>query len=280
MKILVTLKRVADPDNANKVKIPAPAGGLAPKIETAGLEWKPNPFDEYAIETALRLTENGTNTKARLGEVTVVTFGPAECDQTLRGALATGCDKAIRVDTTDDALDADLVARALAKLVEQVKPDLVLMGNQAGDSETLAVPQILAELLGWPQVTFAGIVHNEDGKALKIGRTVDGGVLWSRVKLPAVVAVDDRTVFPTNVVSAPTPATHKYQHGIRFAPLPAIMQAKKKPLEVKKLADLGVDAALKVKYLGFEPPAARKAGVKVKDVAELVAKLKTEAKVL
>ena len=276
MKILVTLKRVADPDNANKIKIPA--GGA--KIETAGLEWKPNPFDEYAIETALRLTENGTATKTRLGEVIVVTFGPPETDQTLRGALATGCDKAIRVEATDDQLDGDLVARALAKLVEQHKPDLVILGQQTADAETAQVAPLLAEYLGWPQVTFGGIVHNEGNLALKVGRTVDGGVMWVRTKLPAVLMVDDRVVMPQNVQSPPTPATHKYQHGIRFAPLPAIMQAKKKPLEVKTLADLGVDPAMKLKYLGFEAPPARKAGVKVKDVAELVAKLKTEAKVL
>ena len=276
MKILVTLKRVADPDNANKVKIPA--GGA--KIETAGLEWKPNPFDEYAIEAALRLTENGTAPKVRLGEVIVVTFGPPEADQTLRGALATGCDKAIRVEATDEQLDGDLVARALAKLVEQHKPDLVIIGQQTADAESAQVAPLLAEYLGWPQTTFVGVIHNEGGTALKLGRTVDGGEMWVRTKLPAVLMVDDRVVMPQAVQSAPTPAAHKYQHGIRFAPLPAIMQAKKKPLEVKKLSDLGVEPAMKLKYVGFEAPPARKAGVKVKDVAELVAKLKTEAKVL
>ena len=280
MKILVTLKRVADPDNANKIKIPGAGSGLAPKIETAGLEWKPNPFDEYAIETALRLTENGTAPKTRLGEVVVVTFGPPEADQTLRGALATGCDRAIRVEATDDQLDGDIVARGLAKIAATEKPDLILLGDQSADGENRQVAQLLAEYLGWPQITFAGIIHNEGNTALKIGRTVDGGLLWARVKLPAVVSVDDRAVMPQNVQSAPTPAAHKYQHGIRFAPLPAIMQAKKKPLAVQKLGDLGIDLAHKVKYLGYEAPPARKAGVKVKDVAELVAKLKNEAKVL
>jgi electron transfer flavoprotein beta subunit len=279
VKILVPLKRVADPENANKVKIPAPAGGLAPKIETTGLEWKPNPFDEYAIEAALRLTENGTATKVRLGEVIVVTFGPAECDQTLRGALATGADKAIRVDVTDDQLDGDLVARALAKIVEQVKPDLVMMGKQTVDSDSNQVAQLLAAYLGWPQVTFAANIVNE-GTSLKIGRVADGGQINVRVKLPAVVNVEDRVVTSKAIQSPPTPATHKYADGVRFAPLPAIMQAKKKPLEVKKLADLGVEAAPKVKYLGYEAPPARKAGVKVKTVAELVDKLKNEAKVL
>src|ERR1700730_14449306 len=124
MKMLVPLKRVAYPDNANKVKV---NGG---KLETTGLEWKPNPFDEYAVETALRLTENGTNPKARLGEVVVVTFGPKETETTLRAALATGADRAIRVDATDDQLDGDLVARSLKAICDKEKPDLVLLGKQ------------------------------------------------------------------------------------------------------------------------------------------------------
>src|SRR5258708_23787297 len=124
VKVLVPLKRVSDPGNANKIKI---AGG---KVDTTGLEWKPNPFDEYAVETALRLTENGTSPKQRLGEVIVVTFGPKETEMTLRAALATGADRAIRVDSTDDQLDGDLVARALKAICDKEKPDLVLCGKQ------------------------------------------------------------------------------------------------------------------------------------------------------
>lgn len=274
MKILVPFKRVADPENANKVKV------TGAKIETAGLEWKPNPFDEYAVEAALRLTENGTNVKARLGEVTVVTFGPPECDQTLRGALATGADKAIRVETTDDQLDGVVVARALAKIVDQVKPDLVVLGKQTVDSDSNQVGQYLAEFLGWPQVTFAIAIKNEGNTALEVTRVGDGGVQRVKVTLPAVITVEDRIVSSAAVQSAPTPASHKYQDGVRFAPLPAIMQAKKKPLEVKKLGDLGIDATPAVKYHSYEPPPARKAGVKVKSVQELVDKLKNEAKVL
>ncbi len=274
MKILVPFKRVADPENANKVKV------TGAKVETAGLEWKPNPFDEYALEAALRLTENGTNPKARLGEVVAVTFGAADADQTLRGALATGADKAIRVEATDDQLDGVIVARALAKIVEQVKPDLVIMGKQTVDSDSNQVAQYLAEYLGWPQITFAATITNEGNTALKVARVGDGGVQQVRVKLPAVVTVEDRVVSSTGVQSPPTPASHKYQDGVRFAPLPAIMQAKRKPLEVKKLADLGVELTPAVKYLGYEPPPARKAGVKVKSVQELVEKLKNEAKVL
>jgi electron transfer flavoprotein beta subunit len=273
VKILVPLKRVADPDNANKIKI------SPQKIETTGLEWKANPFDEYAVETALRLTENGANTKARLGEVIVVSFGPAEVDTTLRAALATGADRAIRVDATDDQLDGDLVARALKSIVDKEKPDLVLLGKQEVEGDANQVAQLLAEYVGWPQATFAGSIKSEDDKALVVGREVDGGTLKLRVTLPAVVSVDLRIVNGNAVQSKHSPA-HKYNDGVRFAALMAIMAAKKKPLVVQKLEELAPDRALKIKYSSFEPPAARKAGVKIKTVADLVAKLKTEAKVL
>ncbi len=273
MKILVPLKRVADPDNANKIKV------TATKVETTGLEWKPNPFDEYAVETALRLTENGANTKARLGEVVVVTFGPKDTETTLRAALATGADRAIRVDATDDQLDGDLVARALAKLVEKEKPDLVLLGKQEVEGDANQVGQLLAEYLGWPQATFAGSIKSEADKALVVGREVDGGTLNVRVTLPAVVSVDLRIVGSKSVQSMHAPA-HAYADGVRFAALMAIMASKKKPLVEVKLAELADDTALKIKYTGFEAPPGRKAGVKVKTVQELVQKLKTEAKVL
>lgn len=275
MKILVALKRVADPDNANKVKIPA----SGERIETTGLEWKPNPFDEYALEAALRLTEDGKTPKVRAGEVVVVTFGPKETEQTLRAALATGADKAFRVDVTDDKLDGALVARALKTLVEREKPDAVIMGKQAVDGDTNQVGQILAELLDWPMATFAATIKEEAG-ALLVGREVDGGVLTLRVKLPAVVTVDLRIVAPTSVYSLKTAPSFKYNDGVRFAALPAIMAAKKKPLTELKLAELAADAGLQVQYLRFEAPPARKAGIKVKDVAELVDRLKNEAKVL
>lgn len=274
MKILVPLKRVADPDNANKVKV------NAGKLETTGLEWKPNPFDEYAVETALRLTENGASPKARQGEVIVVTFGPKETETTLRGALATGADRAIRVDATDDQLDGDVVARALKAIVEKEKPDLVLAGKQAVDGDSNQVGQLLAEYLGWPQATFAGSIVSEDDKSLLVTREVDGGTIALRVTLPAVVTVDLRIVAPKSVKSKFTAESHAYPDGVRFAALMAIMAAKKKPLAEMKLADLVSDAALKIKYTGFELPPARKAGIKVKTVAELVEKLKSEAKAL
>lgn len=276
MKVLVALKRVADPDNANKVKIAA--GGAA--VDTSGLESKPNPFDEYALEAALRLTENGKAPKQRLGEVVVVTLGPKEAEQTLRAALATGADRAIRVDATDEQLDGRLVAKALKAVVAAEKPDLVLMGKQAVDGDSNQVGQRLAELLDFPMATFAATIKEEEGGALLVGREVDGGVLTLRVKLPAVVTVDLRIVAPHSVFSKVTEAGFKYNDGVRFAPLPAIMAAKKKPLDVKPLAELVPDAQLSTKYLKFERPTQRAAGVKVKDVSELVEKLVNVAKVI
>jgi len=270
VKILVALKRVADPDNANKVKIPADGS----KIDTTGLEWKPNPFDDYALETALRLTEDGKTTKVRKGEVVVVSFGPKDVETTLRSALATGADRAIRVECTDEQLDGLVVAKAIAKLVEAEKPDLVVLGKQAVDGDSNQVGQILAELLDWPQAAFAATVREEAGAVL-VGREVAGGV----VKFPAVLTVDLRVVAPTSVYSASTDKAFKYNEGVRFAPLPAIMQARKKPLDTKNLSDLTAEKP-RIRYVKYEAPPARKAGSKVADVDALLDKLKNEAKVI
>lgn len=276
MKILVPIKRVADPDNANKIKI-ASAGNA---VETSGLEWKMNPFDEYALEAALRLTENGKAPKTRIGEVIVVSLAPKDAETTLRAALATGADRAIRVDASDDALDGRLVSLALKALVASEKPDLVLMGKQAVDGDSNQVGQRLAELLDWPMATFAASVLEESENVLLVGREVDGGTLNLRLRLPAVVTVDLRIVAGTSVRSRHTEASFKYNDGVRFAPLPAIMAAKKKPLETKALADLVPNAKLTNPYTRFERPSQRKAGIKVKDVNELVERLVNEAKVL
>jgi electron transfer flavoprotein beta subunit len=275
VKILVAVKRVADPDNLNKIKLSAQG-----KVDTTGLEPKASPYDDYALETALRLTENGTNTKQRLGEVIVVTFGPKDAEQMLRAMLGTGADRAIRVDATDDLLDGDSVARGLKVLVEREKPDLVLLGYQQAESESNEVGQMLAEYLGWPQATFAGHLQSQDDKALLVGREVEGATAQVKVTLPAVVTVIDKIVHPKSVQSKHTPATHTYADGVRFAALMAIMAAKKKPLAEVKLAEIVPDATLKVRYGSAELPPKRAAGVKVKDVKELVTKLKTEAKVV
>ena len=231
MKILVPLKRVADPDNANKVKVPADGS----KIETTGLEWKPNPFDEYAVETALRLTEDGASSKVRAGEVIVVTLGPKECETTLRAMLATGADRAIRVEAEDVAIDGNIVAQALKAIVDKEKPDYVVMGKQAVDGDTNQVGQLLAEYLGWPMATSAATIKEESG-ALLVGREVDGGTINLRVKAPGLVTVDLRIVAPTSVYSSKTKPDFKYNDGVRFAPLPAIMKAKKKPMAIEKLS--------------------------------------------
>ena len=274
MKIIVGVKRVADPENLNKIKLSADG-----KIDTTGLEPKPSPYDEYALETALRLTENGANPKQRLGEVVVVTFGPKEADQMLRAMLGTGADRAIRVDATDDALDGDRVARGLKAVVEGEKPDLVLLGYQQAEHESNEVGQMLAEYLGWPQATFAGSIQSEDDKALVVGREVEGATARVRVTLPAIVTVLDKIVHPKGVRSRHTAPAHLYPDGVRFAALMAIMSAKKKPLTEMKLADLAPGTP-KVRYVAAELPPKRAAGVKVKDVKELVARLKTEAKVI
>lgn len=275
MKILVALKRVADPDNANKVKVSADGKS----VDTAGLEWKLNPFDEYALEAALRLTENGANNKTREGEVVVVTIGPKEAETNLRAALATGADRAIRIEADDAALDGRIVAHALKKIVDEEKPDLILLGKQAVDGDTNQVGQILAELLDYPMATFAATIKQEASGAFLVGREVDGGVLSLRLTAPCLITVDLRIVAPKSVYSNKTDASFSYNEGVRFAPLPAIMKAKKKPLDVKALSDV-TTVTKTTNYTKFEAPQGRKAGVMVKDVAELVSKLKNEARVI
>jgi electron transfer flavoprotein beta subunit len=276
VKILVPVKRVADPDNANKVKV-APDGS---KVTSEGLELKINPFDEYAVEAALRLVENAA-TAARTGEVIVVTVGPKDAAQTLRGALAMGADRAILVDGSDDALDANVVAAVLQKVVDQEKPDLVLMGKQQVDGDSNQVGQFLAERLDYPMATFAAALEVADGgKAMVAGREVDGGVLRVKVQLPAVITVDLRIVASKSVVNGVTPATHAYPDTPRYASLKGIMAAKKKPIVETTMAALGVTEAPRIKYTKFEAPPKRAAGVKVETVQELVDKLHSQAKVI
>jgi electron transfer flavoprotein beta subunit len=275
VKILVALKRVADPDNANKVKVSADGKS----VDTTGLEWKMNPFDEYALEAALRLTENGANNKTREGEVVVVTLGPKETEANLRSALATGADRALRIEAEDAELDGRVVAHALKKIVEDEKPDIVLLGKQAVDGDSNQVGQALAELLDYPMATFAATIQQESAGSLLVGREVDGGVLTLRLTPPCVITVDLRVVAAKSVYSNKTDPGFAYSEGVRFAPLPAIMKAKKKPLDVKTLAEV-TSVTKSASYSKFEPPVGRKAGVKVKDVADLVNKLKNEARVL
>jgi electron transfer flavoprotein beta subunit len=272
VKILVTAKRVPDPEQKVKFK------GNA--LDQSAVNWQLNQFDEYAVETALRLTEAGSGGARNAGdEVMVVSIGPKDVQQQLRSTLAMGADRAILVEGTDEGLDAEVVARTIQKIVEKEKPDLVIMGKLAADSESNDVGQRLAGYLGWAQATFACTAELTDGgKALAVGREVDAGVELKKVPLPAVLTVDLRIVAPEAVKSGKGGAA--YAEGPRYASLKGIMAAKKKPIVETKLADLGVSAQQRVKVSAIEAPPARKAGIKVTSVEELVAKLHNEAKVL
>jgi len=272
VKILVTVKRVPDPEQRPKFK----GAGL----DISGANWVLNPFDEYAVETALRLIENGA-TGEKSGEVVVLSIGPKEATQQMRSALAMGADRGILVEGIDDALDSDAVARVVKAAVEKEKPDLVILGKQAVDGDSNQVGQILAGLLGWAQATFAASVElPADEKSLTVTREVDAGVETKKIPLPGVLTVDLRIVAPKSVKNAKTPDSHTYAEGPRYASLKGIMAAKKKEIKEIKAADLGVTPAAKVKLVSVEAPPPRKAGIKVADVNELVKRLAEEAKVL
>ncbi|MCS6799774.1 MAG: electron transfer flavoprotein subunit beta/FixA family protein [Myxococcota bacterium] len=279
MKVLVSFKRVADPDNANKVKV-APDGS---RVLAEGLEAKPNPFDDYAIEAALRLTENGKSGE-RLGEIVVVSIGPKEAAQTIRQALAMGAERGILVLADDEQLDAWVVARTLRVLVERERPDLVLLGKATVDGESGAVGGILAEMLGWPMSTLTCRIETRDGgKTFTVARELDTGVATLHLEGPAVVTVSDRILAPTAVRNGVTPDDFAYPQSDtgRYASLKGIMAAKKKPIEETSLQALGVDATPTCRYERFALPPARSGQVRfVESAAELVQRLRTEAKVL
>ena len=273
MKILVSVKRIPDPEQKVKFK------GSA--LDFSATNWMLNQFDEYAIEAALRLTENASAGNARSGEVIVASIGPKDTAQQLRSALAMGADRAILVDGSDDKLDAEMVAATLARLVAQEKPDVVVMGKLAGDSEDNQVGQILAARLGWPQACFAATLEVQDGgKSLLVGREADSGTEMKKVPLPAVITVDLRIISPKAIKNGVTAADHAYPDGARFASLKGIMAAKKKPILETTTAALGVTAQPLVKTIHVEAPAARTAGIKVASVQDLVDKLHNTAKVI
>jgi electron transfer flavoprotein beta subunit len=272
VKILVTAKRVPDPEQKVKLK--------GNEIDQSAVNWQLNQFDEYAVETALRLTEAGSGGARTAGdEVIVMSIGPKDVQTQLRSTLAMGADRGILVDGQDAALDAEIVARTVMKVAQNEKVDLIIMGKLAADSESNDVGQRVAGYLGWPQATFAATVELTDGgKAVLVGREVDAGVEVKKVALPAVVTVDLRVVAPDAVKSGKAGAA--YAEGPRYASLKGIMAAKKKPIADTTMAALGVTAQQRVKVKSVEAPPARKAGIKVGSVEELVGKLKNEAKVL
>ncbi len=249
MKVLVPVKRVIDYNV--KVRVKADQSG----VDLANVKMSMNPFDEIAVEEAQRLKEKGVVT-----EIVAVTIGVPQAQDTLRTAMAIGADRGLLI-TTDQDLEPLAVAKLLKAVVEEEKPELVIMGKQAIDGDNNAVGQMLAALLDWPQATFASKVEIAGGKA-KVTREVDGGLQTIEVDLPAVITVDLRLNEP------------------RYASLPNIMKAKKKPLDTKAAADFGVDVAPRLKVLKVVEPAKRAGGVKVASAEELVAKLKSEAGVL
>ena len=249
MKVLVPVKRVIDYNV--KVRVKADNSG----VELANVKMAMNPFDEIAVEQALRLKEAGG-----AEEVIVVSIGPAQNRETIRTGLAMGADRGIHIEASHD-IEPLAVAKLLKAVVEQENPGLVLVGKQAIDDDCNQTGQMLAALLGWAQGTFVSALDVAGDKA-KIVREVDGGLEHLEIKMPAIVSVDLRLNEP------------------RYASLPNIMKAKKKPLDSLTVDDLGVDIKPRLTIVKVEEPAAREAGIKVADVKELVEKLKNEAKVI
>ena len=249
MKILVPVKRVVDYNV--KIRVKSDHSG----VELANIKMSMNPFCEIAIEEAVRMKEQGL-----ASEVVAVSIGAQPCQETLRSALAMGADRAILLQT-DAVLEPLTIAKALKALAAKENPDLILLGKQSIDGDNNQTGQMLAALLGWGQGTFASKVQ-KDGDKLKVTREIDGGLETIELKLPCIVTTDLRLNEP------------------RYASLPNIMKAKKKPLDTMMLEELGIDAAPRVVTLKVNEPPVRKAGIKVKDVAELIEKLKTEAKVI
>ncbi len=274
MKILVPVKRVPDPTQKAKIK--------DGHIDLTGASWIVNTFDEYAVETALRLLENGADGSRQGGEIVVVSIGPDDAAKEIRTTLAMGADRAIHVVANDAELDSLVVVKVLQKIVEAEKPDLVIMGKQAVDGDANQVGQMLAGKLNWPQATFAATLElAADKKSLVVGREVDGGVEYKRVPVPAVVTVDLRIVGPKSVKNGITPDSHSYSgEGARLPSLKGIMAAKKKPLAAQKLADYGAEPTPVIKEQSVSLPPPRAAGQLVPDVPTLVKKLAEEAKAL
>jgi len=249
MKILVPVKRVIDYNV--KVRVKSDETG----VDLANVKMSMNPFDEIAVEEAIRLKEAGA-----AEEIVAVSIGPEKAQDQIRQALAMGADRGLLIKT-DETVEPLAVAKLLNKVVEEENPELVILGKQAIDDDSNQTGQMLAALLDWPQGTFASKVEKADGQ-LNVTREIDGGLQTIRINLPAVVTTDLRLNEP------------------RYASLPNIMKAKKKPLDVKEVADYGVDIAPRLEVVKVTEPPQREAGVKVESVAELVEKLKNEAGVI
>jgi len=251
VKILVSAKRVTDP--YSKITV-----GKDGTLDTEDVDYKMNPFCEIAVEAALQIAEDADDS-----EIVAISIGDDEATKEIRTAMAMGADRGILVEHDEAELDSDLTARIFCKIIEDVEPDIVLLGKQAVDGDSNQVAQLIAEYMGWPQACFAYKIEvNDDGDGASVQREVDGGVETVELSFPAVITTDLRLNEP------------------RYASLPGIMKAKRKPLEEMDLDDLGLEPALKVEVVGFEMPPARKAGVTVGSVDELINKLANEAKVI
>jgi electron transfer flavoprotein beta subunit len=272
VKILVTAKRIPDPDENLKI-----SGGA---IDTSAAKWVPNAFDEYAVETALRLAEKA-GTADRLAEIIVLGVCPQDKRQHITQFLAMGADRAIIVDADDTAMDSHSLAQIVAAVFKKEGCDLLLTGKLSQDDEGNEVAQRVAGLLGVPQATFAAaLTWNAEAKTVAVAREVEDGVETKVVPLPAVVSVDLRIVLPTSVKNGVTPPDYAYNEGPRLASLRGITMAKRKTVAVMTAADLGVTPTLRVKRAAVTAPPARKAGQIVASPEALVDKLVTEAKVL
>jgi len=249
MKVLVAIKRVIDYNV--KIRVKSDESG----VETTNVKMSMNPFDEIAVEEGVRLREGGDSE-----ELIAVSIGPKQTQETIRTALAMGADRGIHVETNDD-VEPLAVAKLLKAIIEKENPDLVILGKQAIDDDSNQTGQMLAALMGWSQGTFASELKISDGKA-NVTREIDGGLETIQINMPAVVTTDLRLNTP------------------RYASLPNIMKAKKKPIDESSPADLGVDISTRLTTLKVTEPSSRDAGVIVEDVAELVDKLKNEAKVI
>ncbi len=249
MKVLVPVKRVIDYNV--KVRVKSDESG----VDLANVKMSMNPFDEIAVEEAIRMKEAGT-----AEEIVVVSIGPEKAQDQIRQALAMGADRGILVKT-DDTVEPLGVAKLLKAIIDEEKPDIAILGKQAIDDDSNQTGQMLAALLGWSQGTFASEVE-KDGDKLKVTREIDGGLQTISISLPAVVTTDLRLNEP------------------RYASLPNIMKAKKKPLDIKEVGDFGVDVAPRLQVVKVSEPPKREAGVKVESIAELVDKLKNEAGVI
>jgi electron transfer flavoprotein beta subunit len=275
VKILVPVKRVPDPTQKAKIK--------DGHIDLTGASWIVNTFDEYAVETALRLLENGAeNTRLPGSEIVVVSIGPEDAAKEIRTCLAMGADRAIHVVAKDDEVDALIVVKVLQAIIGAEKPDLVVMGKQAVDGDANQVGQMLAGKLNVAQATFAATIElAADKQSLTVGREVDGGVEYKKVPMHSVVTVDLRIVASKSVKNGVTPESHVYSgEGARLPSLKGIMAAKKKPMTVTKLADYGAEPQPVIKELSVTLPPPRAAGQIVADIPTLVKKLADEAKVL